>query len=158
ISMRPVKVKAYHRAISQPNERPVTNTCQVIQQDITGLVPLKNAILDAVKKGEANRIGRLFFACCRTLDRFGTSFATGKPIPFQCPGGLAVNQHNRIVPVDAEIRLRGPLNSAPVAKQLFSAWFGATNGDSSTDRKEASRRHAQALLLYFRHLIGAAQN
>jgi hypothetical protein len=115
------------------------------------------AVLSAVKKGEPQRIGRLFFACCRALDCFGKSLSPDKPVPLQCPGSLAVGSNYRVIPLDAEIRLRGPLNNGPEAKQLFATWFGDSERNGFASRNEASIKHANAILLYFRSLMRAMQ-
>lgn len=119
--IRPVLIKEYHRTATQPTGKTGTAPCTVLQQDVTGLVSLKDAILSAVKKGKLYRIGRLFLASCRILDRFTKSFPLDKAVPLQCPGSLAVGSSYRVVPLDAEIRLRTQFNNAPEVKQLFSA-------------------------------------
>ena len=156
-NIRAAKLKSYQRSAVQADGKAGAVPCPVWQQEVTGLVPLKNAILGIVKKGEPRPIGRLFFACCHALDRFGRSYAADRPVPLQCPSSLAVGANFRIALLDAEMRLPGVLNSAPEARQLFGTWFGDGCANGCAEADKVSSLHAAALLQYFRQVFAIAQ-
>ncbi len=153
--LRAVKGKLYQRTLAMPDGKSRAEPCSVLQQDVSGLLSLRDAILRAKKAGDTPRIWQLFFGACKTLNRFGKTFGGGQPVPLQCPGSLAVESGGRIVLLDAEIRV-GAAAAAPDAKQLYQTWFGEKGGSGAADAKDASLMHSRALLLFFRQLLGGS--
>ena len=80
LTLRPVVVKQYDRALRQPDGKyQRTDSVQVFQQDLTGLLTIKQAIVQALKRGEPQAIWQLFYNACKALDEIGHS-GTGKPV------------------------------------------------------------------------------
>ncbi len=152
-NLRPLAIKQYEQATPQADGF-VQTTEKVVQQDVTGLIPLKNAIVEAANMGRPEKIWQLFHNACQALDEFGKPAGLNKTVQLQCPESLAVNADNRVILLDAEIRLAGGLLRHSEAKKVYTQWFGSKESSGFANSKQASLMHANALLLYFRHLLG----
>jgi hypothetical protein len=153
--LRPVLHKTYQQAAQQSGGKPYIQPSQVLQQDITGLFPLRIAILRAVNEGHPERIWRLFFNACEALDRYSKLLPAGTPVRLQCPGSLAVGPDLRVVPLDAELQVNTSVS--PEAQRAYRIWFGDAGSGGLADQGQASILHANALLRYFQQLLGELQ-
>jgi len=84
LRLREATPKIYPQRVQQGGREQIV-AYNFIQQDVSGLVSLRQAVQDAVRQGQPRRIWMLFHEACRALDRFCGSFAPGQPIPLQCP-------------------------------------------------------------------------
>src|SRR5262245_33739190 len=66
-------------------------TYQFFQQDVTGMVSLRTAVLQAVQAGDTQRIWRLFFKACQALEVHGKAAGFDGRVSLQCPHSLAVD-------------------------------------------------------------------
>jgi hypothetical protein len=155
LDLRPVLGKAYHRVAAGGPPRP--EACHVLQQDVSGLATLKAALVQASRAGNYQQVWKLFYVGCKALDSFGQAAGAGGTVTLQCPASLAVAPDGRIVLLDAELRVEGPLAAAPGAQAAFTTWFGAAGAAGVAPSKDASLMHADALLRYFRHVLGGLQ-
>jgi hypothetical protein len=154
---RPVAVKTYPEAVPARGGSPAVAPCEVLQQDVSGLVSLGAAVRKALKDGDARRVWRLFFFACDALDEFGKAAGRGKLVPLQCPPGLAVGPGDRAVLLDAELRVVASAAADTEARRGYARWFGPERANGFAEGEEASRLHANALLAYFRELLGGVQ-
>jgi hypothetical protein len=155
LDLRPVLGKAYHRVAAGGPPRP--EACQVLQQDVTGLLTLKAALVQASRAGNFQQVWKHFYAGCKALDSLCQAAGAGGSVTLQCPASLAVAPDGRVVLLDAELRVDGPLAAAPGAQAAFTTWFGAAGAAGVAPSKDASLMHADALLRYFRHVLGGLQ-
>lgn len=157
LGLRAVMVNKYQQTVTQADGTPRVNVCPVLQQDVTGLISLKQAILRAIKGNQPQQIWQLFYYACKALDNFGVAIGAGRPVPLQCPESLAVDANNRVVPLDAAMLVAGSVPADSEANRMYRSWFGEEGSKGFASRDNASVMHAKALVLYFHRLLGAWQ-
>lgn len=154
LRLRPVMPNKYQQTSPQTDGSTRIDVCPVLQQDVTGLISLKQAILRALKSSQPQQVWQLFYHACKVLDDFGKAVGVERPVPLQCPESLAVDANNRVVPLDAEILVAGSPPADGEASRLYRTWFGEVGSKGFADPQTASVMHANALLLYFRKVLG----
>ena len=160
LGLRAVMANKYQyreQAVAKTEGAPHIDKCPVLQQDVTGLISLKQAILRAIQSNQPQQIWQLFYYACRALDDFGAAVGADRPVPLQCPDSLAVDANNRVVALDAEMLVAGAVSADSEASRMYRAWFGEEGSKGFADRDNASVMHAKALVLYFQRLLGAWQ-
>ena len=156
LGLRPVVVGKYHQNTPRKDGSPLIEIRDIMQQDVTGLIPLKQAILRAVQSSQPQQIWQVFYNACKALDDFGKTVGAERPVPLQSPESLVVDANNRCVPLDAEILVAGsPVDGE--ASRLYRNWFGESGSKGFADPQTASVMHANALLLYFRQVLDSWQ-
>jgi len=152
LNLRHARLKTYpdHQgpADKAPKPRPV------LQQDITELIPLEAAVRKVMADRQPARIWGLVLSSCRSLRRLGQASGSELGVPLQCPPSLAVGPNNRVVALDAEVRIDGDLPQQPEASQAYAKWFGQYGQTGHAHIAFASQLHAKAVLLYIRELLG----
>jgi hypothetical protein len=133
------------------------NGCPFYEQDITGLVPLFQAVNEAVQKGHPGLVWVYYYNACAALDQLGKSRG-GPEVPLQCPPSLAVAADGRIVPLDAELQIENGAPPNTEARKMFSAWFGNEGATGFARPATASGLHARALRKYFQQILTALQS
>jgi hypothetical protein len=161
LGLRSPTQKEYHYAT--PNERGKYDdeVYHFTQQDVTGLVSLKQAILNAAASGPPKRVWKLFYSACEALNEYGKAVAAKgheadplavQLVTLQCPSSLAVDEKTgRVIPLDAE--LQEPALPAADA-DFFFKWFDVQKRLPQAPVADASLLHSRALLLYFRYVLG----
>jgi hypothetical protein len=152
LGLRRVAGKAY-RVLQGQSVAP--ERCQVFQQDVTGLVPFRQAILRAIAGDEPERVWRLFLNACRTLNGYGKAAGSrGRGVPLQLPESLAVDPDGGVVPLDGEVTIAGLLPADGPAEGLYRTWFGERGlSGRAAGAGEASVLHGRALLEFLRRLL-----
>jgi hypothetical protein len=114
----------YRRAVPLDNGQHEEVKCQVLQQDVTGLTPLVEAVREAKARGR-EEVWRLFTAALRALDGFGTATAAAEnAVHLQFPVSLAVDRaRRRVVPLDAELQVDAIHSDADTVSQAYDQWF-----------------------------------
>jgi hypothetical protein len=157
LGWRPALDKTYHLMLPQSSGPAQPHPCRVYQQDVTDLVPFKQAVLQALREGRLERFLSLFLNACSALEELGkTCGATGQPVPLQLPESLAVGPAGQVIPLDAEIRLGSAMPAGGAAGQLYQSWFGSEGGRGLAGTAEASVLHVRALRAFMQQLLGQA--
>ncbi len=152
-SLTVVKSPAANRLGLRPVTSDPSSPSRFLEQDVTGLVSLDRAVLRALREGCPGRVAGLLRTAGQALDAFGHCSDPRGRVALQHPASLAVTTQGQIVPLDAELRVLGPW--PPEAACDYGRWLGTREG--SVAPLDASRRHARALVLYVRELIGRLQ-
>ena len=153
LELRPFLAKTYSHAIPAPDGKLRKQERSFLQQDITGLITLRQAILKVVKDGSPRKVWHLFYSACKALHTFGKSCGDLGAVPLQCPNGLAVDaQTGEIVILDAEIKI--PIHEDSIDAQM-TKWFGPAGKARYAKPNEAAVLHSKALLLFFREVLGS---
>jgi hypothetical protein len=156
LGLRHIVAKSYPQATARGEGKifKKKDSCRVYQQDITGLISLKRAVLRVLNEGTPGKVWQLFYAACRSLREFGQTFQGAGQVPLQLPSSLAVGKDNRVVPLDAEFQIPPFSTESEIAKQ-YGGWFnGHVLGFAPPEM--ASLLHSRALLVYFRDLLNQA--
>ena len=150
--VRPSAVKMYRYAMPSAEGKFKKDEQQFLQQDITGLITLREAILKAVNDGAPRKVWFLFYSACKALNTYGKSLGGQRLVPLQCPNSLAVDARTgQVVMLDAEIKIPALSDSNEAA---FVKWFSAAGRKRYAQEVDASLLHSKALLLYFREILG----
>jgi hypothetical protein len=159
LGLREALDKTYYEITSQPSGSSQPQPCRVYQQDITDLIPLRQAIFKILREGKVERFWLIFDKACWALEQLGnTAQAAGRPVLLQLPESLAVGRGNRVVPLDAEIGMAAPMPATGEARKLYQAWFGNQCRNGMASPEEASVLHGKALRAFMRQLLGLAFN
>jgi hypothetical protein len=137
-----------------PNDRGKYNPAmrRFAQQEVSGLVSLKQAILSAAESGPPKQVWKVFYAACKALHQYSKAVVLRDQVPLQCPSSMAVHENTlRVIPLDAEVQ-EAALTAAE--EEFFFRWFDTSNRVRYAGADEASRIHSRALLLYFRWVLG----
>ncbi len=164
--IRAVEEKNYKQAFPKGEGKFSKDSGQVYQQDISGLIPLKHALLNIVKDGQPKDIWELFNRSCAALRVFGENVGQQGRVPLQNPQSLAVNpKTNSIVLLDAEFQspvLSDEENWDGTQKiwfeQMNKSWFGESGKEGWAPSMAASFIHSKAMLRYFRYLLGSLKD
>ncbi|MSQ93707.1 MAG: hypothetical protein EXR98_04030 [Gemmataceae bacterium] len=152
LGLRPFAGKTYDYAIPSAEGKLKRQERQFLQQDITGLITLREAILKVVKDKVPRKVWFLFYSACKALNTYGKSIGSQQSVPLQCPNGLAVDaKTGQVVMLDAEMKI--PVLSEP-NETAFVKWFGIAGRERYAQDTEASSLHSRALLLFFREVLG----
>jgi hypothetical protein len=123
-SFRPILVKKYEYATPTSDGKLRRDELEFIQQDVSGLMTLREAVLKVVGEGSPRKVWFLFYSACKSLNSFGKSAGAQGPVLLQCPNSLAVDARTGdVVVLDAELRLHA---SGTVAPELLK-WFGQSS-------------------------------
>jgi hypothetical protein len=155
LGLRPVVPKTYQCSTPAPDRTLKREEDQFFQQEITGLITLRAAILKVVAEGSPRKVWHLFYSACKALNCLGTSIGNSRLVPLQCPNSLAVDvQTGQVVLLDAELKIP-PLADSHEA--VFLKWFGSAGKARYAQESTASVLHSKALLLFFREVFGYLQ-
>jgi hypothetical protein len=153
LELRPFAIKTYEHAIpASDGKLGRLEERQFLQQEITGLLTLREAILKVVRAGSPRKVWHLFYSACKALNKYAKSVGPQRLVSLQCPNGLGVDaKTGQVVLLDAEMRI--PVLSDPNAA-AFVKWFGSSQWNWCVQENEASLLHSRALLLFFREALG----
>jgi len=87
LRLRPVVAKTYDYATPSPDGKLKREERQFLQQDVSGLLTLREAILKVVSERSPRKVWFLFYSTCKALNNFGKAFGTQQLVPLQCPKG-----------------------------------------------------------------------
>src|ERR1022692_4507362 len=123
LGLRPLAPKRYQYAIPSADRNLKREEHQFLQQDITGLITLRAAILRVVAEGSPRKVWHLFYSACKALNGYGKSIGGQRLLPLQCPNSLAVDvKTGQVVMLDAEITIPTLTDSD---EDAFVKWFGS---------------------------------
>jgi hypothetical protein len=127
-----------------------------IQQDISGLVTLFDAVKRLLIANQPEKIWELYYNACAALDRMG-AVGNRTEVPLQCPPSLAVGPGLTVVPLDAEVYPERVHQNSEACNK-YVAWFGNEGACGFTAPKAASILHARALRRYLQQLLQMLQD
>ena len=105
LGLRTPVVKSYMLAVPTGEKGFRKEEQKFLQQDLAGLIPLRQAILEVVKEGRPQQTWKLFYDACKALNHYAKVVGKHAPVPLQCPNSLAVDVETRqVIPLDAEIK------------------------------------------------------
>jgi hypothetical protein len=147
--------QSYYVAVKQADGKSQTypRPVQFLQQDVSGLRPLEEAIRQVARENRSDQIGKVFFNACQALDEYcREAVAAGSDkIALQMPGSLAVGSNGKVVLLDAGLSV--PVPHAAKIKQEYVRWFGQEYANGWSESKDAFMLHLNALLRYFMNVL-----
>ena len=147
LGLRPLVPKTYQTAIPSADRKLKREEHQFLQQDITGLITLRAAILRVVAEGSPRKVWHLFYSACKALNGYGKSIGGQRLVPLQCPNGLAVNvKTGQVVMLDAEMKI--PTLSDSSDEAAFVKWFGSAGRFRYARANEASMLHSKRCFFF----------
>ena len=158
LGLRPLAVKNCQYAIPSADKKFKREEHPFLQQDISGLITLRAAILKVVDEGSPRKVWHLFYSACKALNGFGKTIGGQRLVPLQCPNGLAVDvKTGQVVMLDAEVRIPPSAILSAAHEAAFVKWFGSAGQARNAQANQASGLHSKALLLFFREVLGYLQ-